>query len=262
MFSALAIILYAVAWSLILKNALNKEPKSSLAMMIILAGIIAHFFSVYFSLHSEAGMQLGVFKVSSLFMLVINMIVGLSSLKKPLHNLFLGLLPLSVLSILIGLIFSSPITAKEHISSGTVVHILLSILAYSLLTIASLQAILLAYQNKMLRTKHPSNVMGFLPPLQTMETLMFELVWGGMVFLTLSILVGFVIIEDFLGQKLRHKTTFTVISWLIYATLLGGRHFLGWRGISAIRWVLGGFIALMLAYFGSKFVIEVILGGK
>ncbi len=260
MFSALAIIFYIVAWSLLLKNALDKSSKQSLALILIAAGIVAHHFSVYFALHSEAGMQLGVFKISSLFMLVITVILALSSLKKPLHNLFLGILPLSILSIVVGLFFSSPITETGTLSGGTVTHILLSILAYSLLTLASLQAVLLAYQNNMLRTKHPSSVMGFLPPLQTMETLMFELVWGGMVFLTLSMIIGFTIIDDFLGQKLRHKTTFTILSWLIYAILLSGRHVFGWRGISAIRWVLGGFVALMLAYFGSKVVIELILG--
>lgn len=101
--------------------------------------------------------------------------------------------------------------------------------------------------------------MGLLPPLQTMEALLFELVWAGMLFLTLSIITGFIFIDDFFAQKLSHKTVFSLLSWGIYATLLTGRHFIGWRGNTAIRWVLGGFTALMLAYFGSKLVLEVIL---
>ena len=103
--------------------------------------------------------------------------------------------------------------------------------------------------------------MGIMPPLQTMEALLFDIVWAGFLFLTLSIITGAIFIEDMLAQKLSHKTVFSILSWLIYAVLLTGHQIQGWRGASAVRWVLGGFAALMLAYFGSKLVIEVILAG-
>ena len=263
MFSVLAILFYLASWALLVRGVSRKErTASSIVFAAISLGIAAHIFSVYYSLHTSEGIQLGIFKISSLFFLVINTLVLLSSLKKPLHNLFLGLLPLSVTAILVSLFLSSPITKAEHLSSPLLIHILLSIIAYSLLTIASLQAILLAYQNSKLRSKHPVSIIGFLPPLQTMETLLFEIIWGGMLFLTLSIATGFFFIEDFFEQKLSHKAVFSVASWVIYAILLGGRHYLGWRGTTAIRWALGGFVALMIAYFGSKLVIEVILGAN
>lgn len=260
MFSAIAVIFYLGAWAILLHFALRRETlKPSRVLWITALGLGFHGVAVYLSLVTKSGYQFGFFKVPSLFMWVINGIVLLSSLRKPLHNLFLALLPFSIIAILVGLIFESPVATAEHRSPGLMTHILLSILAYSLLTIASLQALLLAYQNKQLKGKHPKGVIGLLPPLQTMETLLFELVWTGEILLTLSILSGVIFIEDMFAQHLAHKTVFSILSWVIYAILLWGRHTIGWRGSAAIRWTLGGFVALMLAYFGSKLVLEVIL---
>ncbi len=139
------------------------------------------------------------------------------------------------------------------------IHVILSIIAYSLLTIASLQAVFLAYQNHLLKTKQHITQTRFLPPLQTMESLLFELLWAGEILLTLAIISGFWFLEDMFAQHLIHKTVFAIAAWSIYAGLLWGRHFRGWRGNKAIRWTLAGFISLMLAYFGTKIVLEVIL---
>ena len=260
MFSTVSIVFYVVAWVTLIRSVRQRETNSNRFLLIFVAlGAISHSIAVYLSIHSGNGYQFSFFKVPSLFMWVINCIVLLSGLKKPLHNLFLLLLPLSVLAISIDLGFDDPSTVAEHRTPGMVSHILLSILAYSLLTIASLQALLLYYQNKRLKQKHPSGVIGLLPPLQTMETLLFELLWVGEILLTFSILTGIIYIDDLFAQHLAHKTVFSILSWLIYAVLLWGRMTIGWRGTAAIRWALGGFVALMLAYFGSKLVLEVIL---
>ena len=68
--------------------------------------------------------------------------------------------------------------------------------------------------------------------------------------------------EELFGKAARfnHKTVFGVLSWIVFAALLGGRHVYGWRGRIAVRWTLTGFLMLVLAYIGSKFVLEVILG--
>jgi len=92
-----------------------------------------------------------------------------------------------------------------------------------------------------------------------MEALLFELLWLGFLILSASIITGVGFIEDMFAQHLVHKTVFSIIAWLIYAALLAGRHWLGWRGNTAIRFTLGGFAALMLAFFGSKFVLELVL---
>lgn len=98
-----------------------------------------------------------------------------------------------------------------------------------------------------------------IPPLQTMEKLLFDSIVAGFIGLTLALLSGFVFLQDLFAQHLAHKTVLSIIAWLVFATLLAGRFTLGWRGRTAIRWTLSGFISLMLAYFGSKLVYEFII---
>jgi ABC-type uncharacterized transport system permease subunit len=95
-----------------------------------------------------------------------------------------------------------------------------------------------------------------------MEALLFRIIWAGFILLTLTLVSGVVYSEELFGKaaKLNHKTVFGIVSWVIFAALLGGRHVYGWRGRIAVRWTLAGFLALVLAYIGSKFVLEVILG--
>jgi len=92
-----------------------------------------------------------------------------------------------------------------------------------------------------------------------MEKLLFDFILAGFIGLTLALLSGFIFLEDLFSQHLVHKTALSIIAWLVFATLLIGRFTIGWRGRTAIRWTLSGFISLMLAYFGSKFVLEFIV---
>lgn len=261
MFSAATILLYAVSWVLILRFVQTRNqnllPKS---LMVLAVGVTCHGIATYQTIFVDDAYQLGIAKILSLFFFVINTIVLFSALKKPLHNLFLFILPLAQVAIVTGELFQGITKQTNELTPELLGHILLSVLAYSLLTIASVQALLLAYQTKLLRQKHPGGVIGLLPPLQTMEKLLFELIWAGEILLTFSIITGILFINDIFVQQLSHKTVFSILSWLIYAILLAGHYRAGWRGPSAIRWTLVGFAALMLAYFGSKLVLEVILG--
>ena len=103
--------------------------------------------------------------------------------------------------------------------------------------------------------------LGALPPLLSMEKLLFRLIAVGFVLLTLTLATGVIYSETLFGQAMRfsHKTFFAVASWIIFAALLAGRHFYGWRGRIALRWTLAGFLSLLLAYVGSRFVLEVLL---
>jgi ABC-type uncharacterized transport system permease subunit len=98
-----------------------------------------------------------------------------------------------------------------------------------------------------------------LPPLQTMESLLFEMIAVGFVLLSLALLSGFSFLEDMFAQRQVHKTVLSIIAWFVFGTLLWGRYRFGWRGQKALIWTLSGFVVLMLAYFGSKVVIELIL---
>ena len=174
-------------------------------------------------------------------------------------NLALALGPLAALAIVTSLTLPSPEPVQPHFSAGILSHVLTSILAYSVLTLAALQAALLALQDRQLKHHHTNGVLQALPPLQTMESLLFELLWVGVLLLSASIVTGWLFLEDLFAQHLVHKTALSITAWLIFATLLWGRHALGWRSHTAVRWTLGGFIALMLSYFGTKMVLELIL---
>jgi ABC-type uncharacterized transport system permease subunit len=130
-----------------------------------------------------------------------------------------------------------------------------------LLAIAAFQAALLSIGDYELKNRKLA-VLRRMPPLQTMESLLFELLWVGLIFLSFSIASGFIFLDDSADNRggLIHHTMITLIAWLVFATLLWGRYKLGWRGSLASRWALAGFGLLLIGYFGSKLVLEVILG--
>ncbi len=259
---AIALAFYSIAWVILLRTIRRRETQPPTALSLLLAGaLISHGTGVYVQIVMPDGYHFGFFAIVSLFFWVANFLILLSSLRKPLHNLFLITLPISVAALLSSLYIdegSAPVILQLSISAAS--HILLSILAYSTMIVATVQTLLLAYQNHQLRHKHPAGLVRLLPPLQTMENLLFELLWTGELLLTLVIITGVFHIENIAAQRLHHKIAFTVIAWLIYAILLWGRHYLGWRGNSAIRWSLAGFASLVLAYLGTRIVLEMILG--
>ncbi|MFM9971899.1 MAG: inner membrane protein YpjD [Burkholderiales bacterium] len=144
-------------------------------------------------------------------------------------------------------------------------HAALAMLAYSLFTLAALHALLMTMVERRLHGRASGTSMkgpwASLPPLLSMETLLFRLIASGFVLLTLTLASGAIYSETIFGQAMRfnHKTLFAIISWLIFAALLCGRYLYGWRGRQALRWTLSGFAVLLLAYIGSRFVVEVIL---
>lgn len=142
------------------------------------------------------------------------------------------------------------------------VHFLMAMLAYSLFTLAALHAILMAVTEQHLHRGRLTPFFAGLPPLLTMETLLFRLINIAFVLLTLTLASGALFSEYLFGKAFafNHKTVFAVLSWLIFAALLIGRYRYGWRGRTALRWTLTGFGVLLLAYVGSRFVLEILLG--
>lgn len=140
-------------------------------------------------------------------------------------------------------------------------HLLMAMTAYSLFTIAALHAVLIALADHHLHKPVPPALVAGLPPLLTLEKLLFNLIEAGFVLLTLTLVSGIVFSEAIFGKPLplNHKTVFGVVSWLIFAALLWGRRSYGWRGQRAILWTLAGFVSLLLAYVGVQFVLEMVL---
>ena len=150
-------------------------------------------------------------------------------------------------------------------------HLLLAMCAYSLFTLAILHAALMAFVERRLHRMRPAAAdsasliagpLAHLPPLLTLERLLFRLIGAAFVFLTLTLATGIVFSETLFDRAMRfdHKTVFAVLSWVTFGALLAGRLLYGWRGRTALRWTLTGFVLLILAYVGSRFVLEVILG--
>ncbi len=224
-----------------------------------LAGALLHGLFLYQTILSDSGINLGFFDAASLVFLSIILLLMLSALSKPIENLGIVILPLAALSIIATIQFPSSRLLPSDAPWGLQLHVVISLLAYSLLALASFQAILLAIQDHHLHNRHPGGFIRSLPALQTMEALLFEMIGLGFILLTLALLSGFMFLQDMFAQRLAHKTILSILAWLVFGTLLWGRFRFGWRGQKALIWTLVGFVVLMLAYFGSKFVIEVIL---
>lgn len=190
----------------------------------------------------------------------ITALLVLTAFFKPVDKLGIVIYPLSALIVSVKLFAPSGVHILQQQGWPMTMHIFSSMLAYSLLNIAALQALLLALQDWGLRTHHANSLLvRSLPPLQTMETLLFQLLGSGFGLLTLSLSTGFIFLDNLFAQHLAHKTVLSILAWLVFAMVLAGRIRYGWRGQIAIRWTLGGFASLMLAYFGSKMVLEWIL---
>jgi ABC-type uncharacterized transport system permease subunit len=239
-----------------------KKPVSIIRACVLGTGFLAiflHGLAVYYDIVRPLGTNVSIFAMASLITWAIAVSVLLSSLKKPLDNLFIVLFPLAAFSISLSLLNPEPNLLRDDLSGFIFSHILMSILAYSFLTIAAFQALILLYVNNQLKNPGSIAILRALPPLQTLEALLFEMVWVGWTFLTLSIASGFIFMEDMFAQHLVHHTIITLAAWVVFAVLLWGRHMLGWRGAMAIKWTLAGFVLLLLGYFGTKLMLEVIL---
>lgn len=224
-----------------------------------LVAVICHGVTNYLDFVESDGINLGVYPMLSLMALSITAIVLISSLRRPVDNLFVVIFPVAVLTLILELVIQGDYTPRSDITGGILSHIALSVAAYSLLTIAAAQAVVLSFGDNQLR-HHQLGVLRNLPPLETMEQLMFEMLWIGLAFLSASIVSGFVFVDDLSGPGLVHHTVITLAAWIVFAVLLWGRYQLGWRGAVASRWTIAGFSLLVLGYFGSKFVLEVVLG--
>lgn len=224
-----------------------------------LFGLVAQAIHLRALILTPLGIDLGLFHVASAIAWLMVLMTLAASLQKPVDNLFIFVLPLAALSTLLGAVVESPYQPFAVPSFGLTLHIISSVLAYSVLAIAALQALLLAFQNRQLKSRHGWSLLRHLPPLETMEHLLFQLIWLGVLLLTIAIISGALYLDDIFAQHLVHKTILTLVAWFIFSALLWGRHQFGWRGGTAIRWTLLGFLALMLAFYGSKLVLELVL---
>lgn len=257
----LAIFLYLIAAVLLGARLRNRDTSSSSKWKgLIPAGIalILHSWVLVDYVFTSEGINLGVFNAVSMVTWLISAILIGSAFKRPTENIGIIAFPGTALAVALENSFTAS-RITETMGTPIEIHILISIAATSLLSIAAVQAILLTIQDRQLRNKRPGGFIRALPPLQAMERFLFQVIGLGFALQTLSLLSGFVFLENMFAQHLVHKTILSIIAWSVFATLLWGRKQFGWRGKTAIRWTLTGFGVLILAYIGSKIVQEIIL---
>jgi len=237
----------------------RRSASPTLLRSIGVVALFCHAGGLYTQMFTGNGLSFGFFHVSSLIAWLVLAVTLVFSLRAPVTSLLIALFPLVLITDLLAWLFPGHGAALIPGNSKQMIHVLLSILAYGILTIAAFQASLLAVHDNQLKNRNPVRFNRTFPPLQTMEALLFQFVLCGEVLLTLSLLSGFVFLDNMFAQNVAHKTLLSCLAWVVFGVLLWGRHFRGWRGSFAIRWTLGGFLLLMLAYFGSKLVSEFIL---
>ncbi|WP_459206542.1 cytochrome C assembly family protein [Pseudomonas sp. MLB6B] len=232
--------------------------KRLLGLFGVLA-VLAQSGALFFQLITPLGLSLDFFSAASLIAVAVIALTLLACLSIPVENLLVLLFPLGAITALMSQFAPAGTVPLINEEPGILAHILLSILAYGLFTIAVFQSLLLLLQDHQLKHKHPSGLIRNFPPLQTMESLLFGFLWAGWILLSASLLSGWLFLDNLFAQHLAHKTLLSCVAWVVFGVLLWGRTRLGWRGHKAIRWTLAGFCLLMLAYFGSKLVREFIL---
>jgi len=227
----------------------------------IAAPLLMHTWLLQGSIFLEGGIYMGVGNSISAIIWLTVLIYWLGSFHHRLHSLQVFVLGTAAVAVLLPLVFRSVHPLPHTGFLAFRLHLLISMLAFSLLTIASLHAFMMALLERRLHAGSLPPYLRALPPLLSMERLLFQIILAGFVLLTLTLGSGMVFSEELFGRPLRftHKVVFGLLAWLIFAALLGGRRIYGWRGRIALRWTLAGFLALVLAYIGSKFVLEVLL---
>ena len=262
LYAALAIYFWRTRWSPASDVAANGAAFNVFEHYAVLAPLALHTWLLARAAFAPDGLHLGVGNAVSAILWLTVLIYWLGNFYYRLDGLQSLVLPVAAAAALLPAVFPSLKPLPNTDLAAFKIHLLIAMLAYSLFTIASLHVLLMALLERRLHDGSLPRALRALPPLLAVEALLFRILWAGFILLTLTLATGVVYSEELFGRAARfnHKTVFSVLSWIIFAALLGGRHIYGWRGRVAVRWTLTGFLMLVLAYIGSKFVLEVVLG--
>ncbi|MCX7175545.1 MAG: cytochrome c biogenesis protein CcsA [Proteobacteria bacterium] len=261
LYAALAIHFWRTRW----RGAMLAQPLAGLLpweRLLLLGALALHGITVGQEIFGGGAIRFGFSVALSLMLWLAIAMYWIESFYARMEGLQMLGLPLAAAAVLLPALFPGQHLLVNADSPAFRTHFLMAMLAYSLFTLAALHALLMAVAEKHLHKGRLSPLLASLPPLLTMETLLFRLIHIAFVLLTLTLISGIFFSETLFGKalSLNHKTVFAFTSWLIFAALLIGRHVRGWRGRLALRWTLAGFVFLLLAYVGTRFVLEVIFG--
>ena len=260
----LTFILYCVLailfWRAQAAGNAERQNRGALGFAVIMP-LALHGWLLYDTLFIWGALNLGLVYALSLILWLTVLVYWLARYFYPLSSLQTLVLPLAAVSTVLPAIFPEAHILSQPASGLFDTHVLMAMLAYSLFTIAALHAALMSLVEKRLHHAKLPKVLQNLPPLMTMETLLFRVIGAGFVLLTITVASGMLFSDKIFGHPLQftHMVLFGMASWAVFAVLLWGHHVYGWRGHTAVRWTLSGFGFLILAYLGSQFVLEVVL---
>ncbi|MQY50655.1 cytochrome C assembly family protein [Rhodocyclus gracilis] len=228
----------------------------------ILAVLLVHGTGLYVEVFGTGGMRFSFSLALSLMLWLAVLIHWLESFHARMDGLQPMVLPLAAVCAFLPAVFPEVRELAHAQALGFKLHFLAAMLAYSLFTLSALHALFIGFAERKLHRRSTTRGLGSLPPILTMEAMLFHMIGVGFVLLTVALGSGVFFSEEIFGRALAfdHKTLFGFASWGIFAALLVGRTFYGWRGRLALRWTVIGFVMLLLAYVGSRFVADVILG--
>ncbi len=257
---ALYAVLAILFWRAQAAGNAEQQNRGVLGFAVILP-LALHGWLLYDTLFIWGALNLGLVYAVSLILWLTVLVYWLARYLYPLSSLQTLMLPLAAVATALPALFPEAHILLQPPSGLFDTHVLMAMLAYSLFTIAALHAGLIALVEKRLHLGRLPRVLQNLPPLLTMETLLFRVVGAGFVLLTVTVASGMLFSEQIFGHPLQftHMVLFGILSWGVFAVLLAGHHFYGWRGHTAVRWTLSGFGLLILAYLGARFVLEIVL---
>lgn len=258
---ALAAGAFYIAAGVVLARAffINRSSLRYAGILLTALAVLGHAVFAWLKIVSELGWDVNFINILSLAALLISVVLLLTSLGSRALEAGVLVFPGATGLLWLQWLTQPPAMYLDHMPAMLQFHILTALLAFSLLAIAAVNAIMLWIQDYLLRTPRPIAQLELLPPLVVLEQLMFRLILAGWLLLTLALGAGLYFVYDLLTQHLMHKTVLSVISWLLFGTLLTARWWLGWRGRRAVNWTLVAMVFLVLAYFGSRFILEKVL---
>ena len=237
-------------------------PMQPWERVAILGALLVQGAGLYAGLFSAGGMRFSFSFALSLMLWLAVLIYWLESFRSRMDGLQPMVLPLAALGAAAPALFPQLRVVAHAGAWGFQLHFLTAMLAYSLFTLSALHAVFMGFAERKLHQRTITKSLTSLPPILTMEALLFRMIAVAFSLLTVTLVSGVMFSEAIFGKAmaLDHKTLFAFASWGIFAALLVGRQVYGWRGRVALRWTLAGFMVLLLAYIGSRFVAEVLLG--
>lgn len=257
---ALAAVLYLAAAAIIYYD-FHHQRQLQRGWVLPAAGLAAalHVLVLLTTTFVDGGINLSFYAALSLVSWVVVVLLLAGELARPMEALGAVIHPLAAILLLLHVTVGQDQRLVVSYGWQIDVHIAVAVFSYAILSIAAAQAVMLAAQESALRRHRFGGVIRVLPPMDAMERLLFQLITLGFALLTLTLISGMLFVDDLMAQHLVHKTVLSGVGWIVFASLLWGRWRYGWRGRTAIRMTLIGMIVLLLAYFGSKLVLELIL---